>query len=64
MGMWEISVQTYTCRAEKLAISLDFFKKYFNYQALGYRHILAGVWSLIWSRVHSGALGMPVTGSS
>lgn len=51
MGMWEISVQTYTCRAEKLAISLDFLKKYFNCQAVGYKRILAGVWPLVWSPV-------------
>lgn len=63
MGMWEISVQTYTCGAEKLAVSLDCLKKCFNYQAVGYRHILAGVWSLVWSPVHSGALAVPITGS-
>lgn len=35
MGVWEISVQTYTCKAEKLAVNLDFLKKCFNDQAVG-----------------------------
>lgn len=58
MGVWEISVQTYTCKAEKLAVNLDFLKKCFNDQAYFGRGLVSGLEPCL----HCG-LGMPVPGS-